>query len=172
KKGGKPVPFSRKGAEGKGKPSAVNHSNVAPTIEDKAGGVTIDYALQTTVLSLPARRKLRIPSDGSGKPLSGEDRNDAEEAVRTALAALALAGVVEQRTKGYDLRSRSLLVPEDGQPLSFEVVPADGGQGTQYSLSSEGAASLLKNAAAKAERAGFAWERVPLRLVPAPKLSD
>lgn len=171
-KGSKPVPFSRKGAEGKGKPSAVNHSNVAPSIEDKAGGVTLDYALQTTVLSLPALRKLRFPSDGSGKPLSGAQRAEAEIDVRTALAALAIAGVAEQRTRGYDLRSRSLLVPEDGQPLSFELVPADGGAGEHHSLGTDAAAKLVAAAASAAAEAGFAWQRVPLELVPAPKLSD
>lgn len=171
-KNNKPVPFSRKGAEGKGKPSAVNHSNVAPSIEDKAGGVTIDYALQTTVLSLPALRKLRFPTDGTGKPLSGAARIEAENAARTALAALALAGIVEQRARGYDLRSRSFLIPEDGQPLSLELLPADGGSGEHYSLSTEAAAQLVASAAAAAADAGFKWERVPLELVPAPKLAD
>jgi CRISPR-associated protein Csb1 len=171
-KGNKPVPFSRKGAEGKGKPSAVNHSNVAPTIDDKAGGVTIDYALQTTVLSLPALRKLRFCTNGSGEPLSGAERVNAENAARTALAALALAGIVEQRARGYDLRSRSFLIPEDGQPLSLELVPADGGTGNRYSLTAEGAAQLFGAAAAAAADVGFKWERVPLELVPAPKLAD
>jgi CRISPR-associated protein Csb1 len=171
-KNGKPVPFSRKGAEGIGKPSAVNHSNVAPTIEDKAGGVTIDYALQTTVLSLPALRRLRFPGNGDGTQLAGKERIDAENAVRTTLAALAIAGVVEQRTRGYDLRSRSFLIPEDGEPLSFELVPADGGDGKRYSLGTQEASKLLAAAAAAATAAGFAWVREPLRLIPAPKLSD
>lgn len=172
KKSGSPIPFSRKGAEGKGKPSAVNHSNIAPSIEDKAGGVTIDYALQTTVLSLPALRKLRFPADGAGKPLTGKQRGDAETAARAALAALAILGVAEQRTRGYDLRSRSFLVPEDGKPLEFELVPADGGPGQKYLVSTKAAAQLLTEAAAAASKVGFTWERVPLRLVPAPKLSD
>ncbi len=171
-KAGKPVPFSRKGAEGKGKPSAVNHSNIAPSIEDKAGGITMDYALQTTVLSLPALRKLRFPADGSGRPLSGPERLEAENAVRASLAALAIAGVVEQRARGYDLRSRSFLIPEDGAPLSFELVPADGGEGHRYSVSNETASALVRDAAAEAAKLGFAWNRVPLTLVPAPKLSD
>lgn len=174
KKNGKPVPFSRKGVDGKskGKPSAVNHSNVAPSIDDKAGGVTIDYARQTTVLSLPALRKLRFPTNGSGEPIAGKERVGAEVAVRTALAALALAGVVAQRVRGYDLRSRSFLVPEGGQPLRFEVVPADGGEGDSYELSVDAAAKLLAAAASAASAAGFTWERVPVELRPAPKLSD
>ena len=172
KKSGKPVPFSRKGAEGKGKASAVNHSNIAPTIEEKAGGVTISYAQQTIVLSLPALRRLRFVTDGADQALSGPARLEAENAARVSLAALALAGVAEQRLHGYDLRSRSLLVPESGQPLSFEVVPADGGPGTSYVLSVEAAAKLLADASALAAKAGFAWKRAPIRLVPAPKLSD
>jgi CRISPR-associated protein Csb1 len=173
-KAGKPVSFSRKSTEGKnkGKASAVNHSNVAPTIEDKAGGVTIDYALQTTVLSLPALRRLRFPADGAGKSLGGRERIEAETAARTALAALAIAGITEQRTRGYDLRSRSFLIPEDGQPLSFELVPTDGGEGERYSVDVEAASRLVAAAAAAAAQAGFTWERVPLELVPAPKLSD
>ncbi len=172
KKGNKPALFSRKGAQGKGNPSAVNHSNIPPTIEDKAGGVTIDYAQQTTVLSLPALRRLRFPTDGEGQQLSGKARLDAENAVRTALAALALAGVAEQRIHGYDLRSRSFLIPEDGQPLKFELIPADGGKGEFFSLTSDAAAELVSAAAAAAAQAGFPWKRIPLALVPSPKLSD
>lgn len=171
KEKGKPAPFSRRGAEGKGKPSAVNHSNVAPTVDDKAGGVTIDYAQQTTVLSLPALRKLRFPMDASGKPLAGASRIAAENAVRTALAALALAGVTEQRARGYDLRSRSFLIPEDGKPLTFEVVPVDGGPGAPHSLSPEAARRLVEQAEAAARQHGFPWQRQPINLVPAPKLS-
>ena len=171
-KQGKPVAFSRKGAEGKGKPSAINHSNVAPTIDDKAGGVTLDYALQTTVLSLPALRRLRFPTDGKGKAHEGKARIDAENAARTTLAALALCGIVEQRERGYDLRSRSLLVPEDGQRMRVEIVPADGGAGTFYALGPKAAAELLKTAAASAVEHGFEWKREPIRLVPAPKLSE
>lgn len=172
KKSGKPVPFSRKGSEGKGKASAVNHSNIAPTIEDKAGGVTIDYALQTTVLSLPALRKLRFPADSAGAASTGTARLAAENAARTALAALAIAGVVEQRARGYDLRSRSLLVPEDGQPLAFELIPADGGPGELFSVSSEISSKLVADAASRAAAAGFKWDRIPMTLVPAPKLAD
>lgn len=170
KKKKRPVPFSRKGAEGKGKPSAVNHSNVAPTIDEYAGGVTFDYAEQTTVLSLPALRRLRFPTDVTGRRLDGETRADAENAARTALAALALAAVAWLRARGYDLRSRSFLVPDPGGPLTLEVLPLDGGTPTKYALTPEDAATLLGQAHDEAKALGFGWKRDPLTLKPAKKL--
>lgn len=171
-KGGKPVPFSRKGSEGKGKPSAVNHSNVAPTIDELAGGVTIDYAVQTTVLSMPALRRLRFVTDTLGSQLTGNRRRDAEAAARTAVAALALAAVAYQRTRGYDLRSRSMLVPDPGGPLALEVIPADGGDPARRGLDADAAKDLVSAAAERASAAGFRWQREPIRLRPAPKLAD
>ncbi len=168
---GKPVPFSRTGAEGKGKPSAVNHSNVAPTIDVTAGGVTLDYAVQTTVLSLPALRKLRFNTHADGSAIDPATRPALERAARTVLAALALAAVAEQRVRGYDLRSRSLLVPETGGALAFELVPSDGGDGQAYLLSTEDAARLLDEALRAAEAVGLRWEREPIVLTPAPKLA-
>lgn len=168
---GKPVLFSRTGAEGKGKPSAVNHSNVAPSIDVIAGGVTIDYALQTTVLSLPALRKLRFVTDVEGKAFDAALRPALEKAARTVLAAVALVAIAEQRERGYDLRSRSFLVPETGGPLVFEVVPADGGEGRAHALTSQAASSLLAGAVRVAEEAGLHWDREPLVLKPAPKLA-
>jgi CRISPR-associated protein Csb1 len=119
---GKPVLFNRGGGEGKGKPSAINHSNVTPTRDSLAGGITFDYAVQTVVLSIPALRKLRFKTGYDGKPLASPDA--AADAARAALAALALAGMVHLREKGYDLRSRCLLVPES--PFRLELVMADG----------------------------------------------
>ncbi len=177
---GKPVPFSRKGGEGKGegtgrrstgKPSAINHSNFPPSIDGTAGGVTFDYALQTTVLSLPALRRLSFSSDSSGNRLEGDRRVAAERAARTALAALALAAITEQRDRGYDLRSRSFLVPEEGGALVFELVPADGGEPQRYSISCKAATKLLAAASSEASELGLPWEREPLALKPAPKLS-
>ncbi|HEY8550084.1 MAG TPA: type I-U CRISPR-associated RAMP protein Csb1/Cas7u [Vicinamibacterales bacterium] len=153
---GKPVPFGRKG-----KPSAVNHSNVAPTIDEFAGGITFDEALQTVVLSLPALRRLRFPA------VPPDRRDQGELAARTALAALALAAIVHQRAEGYDLRSRCLLVP-DGD-LQFGLVAPDGAV-TNASLSIAGANALVKEAAAHAAEFGLGWEREPVRLKPAPKL--
>lgn len=165
-KGGKPALFSRKGAEGKGKPSAVNHSNVAPTIDDLAGGVTFDHAEQTVVLSLPALRRLRFVTSLDGKPLA--DRAAAEQAARVALAALGVAGIVHQRARGYDLRSRCVLVP-DG-PLVLELVSADGSV-EPVTLDVEGANALVRAAHEAAAAVGLKWEREPVKLKPAPKLA-
>lgn len=163
---GKPVPFSRKGAEGKGKASAANHSNIAPSIDALAGGVTFDYAVQTAVLSLPALRRLRFVTGLDGQPIP--NRSAAESAARTALAALALAGIVHQRARGFDLRSRSLLIP-DG-PLVLEVVRGDG-RVSEATLDPAAANRLLAAAARAAADAGLVWQREPVRLVPAPKLT-
>jgi CRISPR-associated protein Csb1 len=162
---GKPVLFSRTGAEGKGKASAVNHSNITPTVDEYAGGITFDYAVQTVVLSLPAIRRLRFVTGIDGKPLANRDA--VESAARTGLAALAVAGIVHQRERGYDLRSRCLLVP-DGD-LMLEVVHGDG-KIAQRSISIAGANKLVDHANAAAKAAGLAWEREPVRLKPAPKL--
>jgi CRISPR-associated protein Csb1 len=161
----KSVPFSRKGAEGKGKASAVNHSNVAPTIDEFAGGVTFDYAVQTVVLSFPALRRLRFVTALDGKPLA--DRAAAEKAARVALAALAIAGIVHQRAQGYDLRSRCVLVPDGA--LALEIVRADGSV-TPASLDVTGANALVKAAHEAAKAVGMGWEREPVKLRPAPKL--
>jgi CRISPR-associated protein Csb1 len=168
---GDPEVFSHGKGEGKkGSPSTINHGNIAPSIDDFAGGVTIDYAVQTTVLSLPALRRLRFPTDASGKTLDGKSRLDAERAARTALAALALAAVSCHRDEGYDLRSRCALVPTG--PFVLEIVPADGSECAKYTLSPAGAAEILRGAHEKAAKAGFPWERVPLALKPAPKLAE
>ncbi|WP_437677225.1 type I-G CRISPR-associated RAMP protein Csb1/Cas7g [Sorangium sp. So ce131] len=167
---GKPVEFSRSGGDGKkGSPSAINHGNIPPSIDGEAGGVTMSHAVQTTVLSLGALRRLRFQTACSGERLPAEQRDAAEAAARTALAALALAAIVYQRDQGYDLRSRSLLVPKE--PLLFELIGRDGGEPERFSLSRAEAAALLKGAEHKARQLGLGWDPKPITLTPAPKLA-
>jgi CRISPR-associated protein Csb1 len=147
-------------------PSEVNHGNVTPSRDVKNGGVTFDHARQTTVLSLPALRRLRFPRRPDGQPHG--DRPAAEQAARTALAALALAGVVYSHHQGHDLRSGTLLVGEG--PLTFEIVGPTG-ETSRWTLDPRAAADLLRAAARRAADHGMAWEREPLTgLVPAAKL--
>ncbi|WP_437938409.1 type I-G CRISPR-associated RAMP protein Csb1/Cas7g [Sorangium sp. So ce341] len=167
---GKPVEFSRSGGDGKkGSPSAINHGNIPPSIDAAAGGVTMSHAVQTTVLSLGALRRLRFQTACSGERLPAEQRDAAETAARTALAALALAAVVYQRDQGYDLRSRSTLVAKE--PLVFELVGRDGGEPERFSLSRAEASALLKGAEQKARKLGLGWDAKPITLTPAPKLA-
>src|SRR5206468_9241404 len=130
---GKAVLFSRKGAQGKGSPAAVNHGNFPPQIDGSAGGVTISHGVQTTVLSLAALRRLRFATTIDGRSLAaGVERDAAELAARTALAALGLAAVVYGRESVFDLRSRSVLVPSASP--SFEMLLRDGGDPRRFGL--------------------------------------
>ena len=167
---GKPVPFVRNSKKEGGTPAALNHGNIPPSIDAEAGGVTIDYALQTAVLSLPALRRLRFVESTAGESLATEQREDAELSARTVLAALSLCAIVYQRDNGYDLRSRSLLVATE--PLALELVPANGGAPESFSLSVQGARTLLSAASEAAGKVGLGWPEREITLKPAPKLSD
>lgn len=165
---GRPKLFSRKGGSGdKGTPASINHGNIPPSIDAEAGGVTMSHAVHTVVLSIAGLRRLRFSQGTDGSTLSGAARDRAELAARTALAALALTGVVQQRKNGYDLRSRSLLVASE--PLTFELLSGDGGEPTRFSI--EDAPALLREAVEAASAAGLQWEVAPVRLVPTPKLA-
>jgi len=168
---GSPVTFSRKGAKGKGKgaPSEANHGNIPPDVDSEAGGVTIDYALQTQVLSLPALRRLAFVTGPDGSVLPADQRLEAQAAARTALAALGLAAMALGRGYGFDLRSRSQLVPTE--PLVFELLDNDGGEPARFRLSSKGALALVEQAAQAANDLGMAWQQEEIRLVPSPKLA-
>jgi CRISPR-associated protein Csb1 len=141
----------------KQKPSDVNHSNVAPTRDEEAGGVTFEYALHTAVYSLPALRRLRF----------GDWDTDKAGAARTLLAALGILALLLQRRTGYDFRSRCALVPE--QPASLEYVAADGSV-QQLSISVEEARTLYEQAITAAKTAGVSWVEDDVILQPMPKL--
>jgi CRISPR-associated protein Csb1 len=164
---GKPRLFSRKGAGDKGRPAAINHGNIPPSIDSEAGGVTMSHALHTIVLSLAGLRRLRFQHRSDGAPIPAVDRDRAEAAARTALAALGLAGVVYQSRNGYDLRSRSLLVAS--QPLTFELLQRNGGEPHRCVV--DDPAALLREAIEAAAVFGLAWETTPVRLRPTPKLA-
>jgi CRISPR-associated protein Csb1 len=97
---------------GDGKVSEINHSNIPPTIDGLAGGVTIDFAEQTVVMSLAGLRRLSFTDGGSE--------------ARTVLAALGLVAVLGAERRGHDLRSRCMLVPRPGNALSLVAVAGDG----------------------------------------------
>ena len=164
---GKPKLFSRKGAGDKGTPASINHGNIPPSIDADAGGITMSHAVHTLVVSLAGLRRLRFPLRPDGTQVPSIERDGAETAARTALAALALAGVIYQRRNGYDLRSRSLLVASEA--LTFELLPADGGAPQQFTI--DDPSTLLREAIGAASLQGFPWESAPLTLRPTPKLA-
>ena len=154
-KKGDPIKFGKEG-----KPSEVNHGNVTPSIDSVGGGVTIDEARHTVVLSLASLRRLGFSTG-------------AEEA-RTVLAALGLLAVFASESRGHDLRSRCLLVPKKGAALKLEAIARDGST-TPVDLDLAGAIALYKGAVAKlpddikfAQPAGEALAE----LQPSPKLAD
>ncbi|MCU0692194.1 MAG: type I-U CRISPR-associated RAMP protein Csb1/Cas7u [Polyangiaceae bacterium] len=110
KKDGEPIKVGSKKTAGK--PSAVLHGNIAPSIDAVGGGVTIDEAKHTVVLSLAALRRLGFAKG--------------ETEARTVLAALGLLAVLASESRGHDLRSRCLLVPKKGCALKLEAVERDG----------------------------------------------
>lgn len=165
RKGGKPQRIG----DGKkaGKPSAINHSNIPPSMKDaktnelQHGGVTLTRALQTTVLSLPALRRLRFPINGKFSPAM-------DDAARTALAALGLCAATLSREQGCDLRSRCLLVPTSG--YEWELLGSPSEQPKRFSLSGEVAIKLFRDAVADAKKAGLPWMEKELTLTPSPEL--
>lgn len=144
-----------------GKPSEINHGNVMPSIKGNHGGVTLAYALQTTVISLPALRRLHFPVADKGKPAQAV----VDAAAHVALAALGLCGAVLSVEQGCDLRSRCLLVPEAGSPPAWEWVLADGSV-QSFVLDGDDACKLLNSAVVDAVKAGLVWRKDPLVLTP------
>ncbi|MFO7567012.1 MAG: type I-U CRISPR-associated RAMP protein Csb1/Cas7u [Enhygromyxa sp.] len=144
-------------AKSKQRPSEVNHSNIAPTRDEEAGGVSFEYALHTAVLSLPALRRIRF----------GNWDADKSNAARTLLAAMGILAIVLQRREGYDFRSRCSLVPE--APTQLEYVDADGVT-KAFTVSVDEARTIYEEALAQAKQAGITWVDDDVVLQPMPKL--
>ncbi len=160
-----------------GKPSEVNHGNIAPSLSDVgkdplsndgsrmylAGGVTIDYAEQTTVLSLPALRRLKFPLQENGN----SDR-DANLTAQTALAALGICAASLAIERGLDLRSRCLLWPSESP--TWELLGKPGTAPSMIEVDADGAIAVLNEAVAALKKAGLPWREERLTLQPSTKL--
>lgn len=127
-----------------GKPSEANHGNVTPSISE--GGFTIDYAEQTTVLSLPALRRLRFPAKPGDK-----SSPEGDNAARTYLAALGLLGATLAAEAGYDLRSRCILRAKDA--VTWNLLGKPGDADTTFTLDKAGAIKLYTDALAAVQEA-------------------
>jgi CRISPR-associated protein Csb1 len=152
------------GEKGAKRPSEIVHGNIAPTIEDGRGGVTVDRVEQTWVLSLPALRRYRFPVEGSH-----DDERDA--AARAVLVALALAARALARDDGLFLRSRCQLVPTPGGE-ALEAVATDGATEPLEEPTTEAAVELLAGAVEAAGAHGLQWEAQPIELEPQERLTE
>ena len=169
-----------KGLRERGKPSAIGHGNIPPSVvefkderdkrdaepEPYSGGVTISSALQTTVLSFPQLRRLRFPAT------DGESSAERNKAGRVVLAALALHAIALQRSDGYLLRSRSQLVPILAEPSKIEFIDENGKaeEIDAKSLSVKTTKASLDSAVAAAATARLTWQSTPVKMEPSAKL--
>lgn len=140
--------------------SKVGLGNVTPSLEVPPnqrknfqstynhGGVSMRFARQICILSLPALRRLQFPLNG--------DVN-ANLPARMTLAALALAAVARQWHSGFSLRSRCDLIPRG--PMRVEVIRP--GTTEEFGLTPNTAADLVYCCAREALAAGLPWP--PLR---------
>ncbi|MDQ3776994.1 MAG: type I-U CRISPR-associated RAMP protein Csb1/Cas7u [Pseudomonadota bacterium] len=154
---GEDVLWDPKKDQDEGKPSKINHGNITPSLVDAntkkplPGGFTISRAMQTTVLSLAALRRLRFPLNG------GADSDPAvDQAARTVLAALGLLGAALVREEGADLRSRCQLFPT--QKFDWELLDTPGEEPKSYALTGAEATALFNAAVKHAKVAGLPWE--------------
>jgi CRISPR-associated protein Csb1 len=152
------------------RPSEINHSSVPfPEQRDKKteknyfDGVTIEYAEQTTTLSLIVLRRLRFPTNGAATP-------DADVAARTVLAAMGLAAATLAFESGMGLRSRCLLWP-DG-PMTWELLDKPGESPKPFTLSGDEAVKLFDDAVSAATRAKLPWPKEPIALKPSDALVE
>ena len=144
------------------RPSEVNHGNVTPSESAHGGGVTIGKAVQTTVLSLPALRRLRFPLDGV------LDRQ-VDLAARTVLATQALLAAALVREQGADLRSRCLLIGT--APAVWELLDGSGGV-RAFDLTVEQAREAYTESVDIARAAGLPWMEQEMVLEPNPHLVE
>ena len=138
----------------------ARQSGIAP------GGVTIEHAEQTMVLSLAALRRLRFPEKGKRWEAS-EAQRERDRAAQTVLAALALCAA-ELSAADMDLRSGCLLWPEE--PRRWQLLATPGEEPARHTLGAEAAVALLREAVEAARKAGVTWQEESIRLIPSERL--
>ena len=140
--------WSTEAGEGrkKARPSEINHSNIAPTVEPL--GVTCGHVEHRATITLAGLRRLRF--GGGARDTAG----------RTLIASLGLLALAEQDARGYALRSRCDLVCDGDAPL--ELVRADGSTAA-LELDLTAARALYRESCAQAEAAGFGFRSLTLK---------
>jgi CRISPR-associated protein Csb1 len=127
------------------------------------GGYTIDYAEQTTVISLPALRRLRFPARPAER-----SSPDGDIAARTYLAALGLLGATLAVEAGYDLRSRCVL--RATEPIRWDLLGRPGEADKPFLLEKKGALALYKDALGAVQAANLPIKTEEIILKPSDDL--
>ncbi len=149
-------------------PSKINHSSVPypesrdqKTSDNNFAGATVEYAEQTTTLSLICLRRLHFP-------INGKTGDATDQLARTVLAALGLCGATLAFQSGVGLRSRSLLWPQG--PMVWDLLDRPGTQPRQFELSASQVLTLLNKAVSEATQSELPWIKERLVLKPSSEL--
>jgi CRISPR-associated protein Csb1 len=146
------------------KPSEINHSSVPWGNDSKThGGVTVDYILQTTTVSLAALRQLTFP-------VAGRNTAETSAAARAVLAAIAMHAIALNTERGWHLRSRCDLIPDgDDGGIQWQVLSTSAAT-KQYAMDCGTTRRLLTEAITAAKASGLPWRDAPIELKPSPAL--
>lgn len=128
------------------KPSEFGFGSV-PNLSER--GVVITEAVQTSLISCTAVRRLRFECDDSSykreRDLSGQ----------TATVALGLFGMIAQMDAGYNLRSGCDLIPLKKPKL--EIIGRTLDEAQEYPVDPDAALTALKDSLKKAKDQGLEW---------------
>lgn len=159
---GKPVLFPQGATSDRaGRASLLNHSSVTPSVDETGGGVTVDRAEQTCVLSLAGLRRLRFP-------IGKEESSERSELARTVLAAIAMLAVAGMQRDLSLLRSRCMLSPET--PPRWEILDAMGGPPVPFEMDLLSVRATLDEALERGQALGLPWHDRGIDLEPSPEL--
>jgi CRISPR-associated protein Csb1 len=140
--------------KGKAKEIKPSNVNLGSAVTLSHNGITMDYARETTVISLRRFREMKFPK-----------HKEQEWLARTYLAALALAStVLRQETGGYTLRSGCELQPTEA--LVWEFIGRPGEEPKKYVVTAEDALKILRDVTAEVKKSDLPWEPAPVVVEP------
>jgi len=148
--------------------SEANHGQI-PWGRENPGhaGVTMDYADQSATISIPALRRLHFPIGEGESRAATPETNAAGHAI---LAAIGLHSIALSVERGWHLRSRCDLIPEEGS-MSWELLGSSSAATSWDGVDANATRAILEEAIAAAKEVGLPWTEKPLELIPGEALS-
>lgn len=138
-------------------PSEIGLGNV-PNVSER--GAVITEAIQTSLISLTAARRLRFERNDSGGGNQDIYSDDRDLAGQTVVVALGLYGLLAQMEEGYNLRSGCDLIPVKAPRL--EIIGRTLEEVETYSVTVDGVLQALEQAKGDAKNQGLVWREEPL----------